>query len=105
MNMDEEVFACLEGDIFAQQEMIDSEKIMKVIRNMDEYKSLSKIISEETEKGFPQKKITFKLKTLSEIAKDNQQDASFNSQESQAGTIKRNEMQSNFLTVKVKKLN
>ena len=37
--------------------------MMKKIRNLNDYKSLSQLISEETEKGFLQKKIYLKVKS------------------------------------------
>ena len=66
--------------------------------------SLSKIISEEKEKDFPQKKITLKVKNKVQAINDISRNSSYNSSESQPLDEESNELQYNFLTVKVKKL-
>ena len=41
MNINEEIFAVLENDLFGKKKMNDSEKIKKAIRRKDTYKSLT----------------------------------------------------------------
>ena len=52
-SMDQEIFASIDSEIFGHKKFTDSGKIFKAIQNSKEYKSLSRIITEEKEKGFP----------------------------------------------------
>ena len=79
--------------------------MIKTIRDQKEYKCLSKIISEEIEKGFPKKKITFKVKNKVHDSNEISIESSHNSSENLKENADSKELQNSFLTVKVKKLN